>query len=69
VGFFQMPADFFAVGGGSNESFLKHCTRILETDRLGPLTVGLRRSFEGFQLTHWGLADLPGTSACQVIPV
>ncbi len=68
VGFFQMPADLVASGGGSDEAFLKSCTRILETERMGPFTVVLRRSFKGFQLTHWGIADLPGTSACQIIP-
>jgi lipopolysaccharide transport system ATP-binding protein len=68
VGFFQLPAELLASGNITNESFLKSCTRILETERMGPFTVVLKRSFAGFQLTHWGIADLPGTSACQIIP-
>ena len=67
VGFFQLPSESVASEGISHDFFLKNCTRILETERMGPFTVVLRRSFVGFQLTHWGIADLRGNLQCQVI--
>jgi lipopolysaccharide transport system ATP-binding protein len=66
VGFFQIPRDLFRKGRVSDEQFLKQHVRILETERFGPFQVVLRRHFEGFQLTHWGIADMPGESKCWI---
>jgi lipopolysaccharide transport system ATP-binding protein len=67
VGFFQIPCDLFKSGRVSDEQFLKQYVRILETERFGPFHVVLRNRFEGFQLTHWGIADLPGESECWIV--
>ncbi len=67
IGFFQISQALFRSGRISDEQFLKQHVRILETERFGPFQVVLRNRFEGFQLTHWGIADLPGASACRIV--
>lgn len=44
----------------SHEDLHSRVTRICHVTNVGPLTVGLRRQYEGTQLTHHGVADLPG---------
>ncbi len=66
IGFFQIPRDLYETGQVFDEVFIKKYVRILETERFGPFHVVLRNNFEGFQLTHWGIVDLPGESECRI---
>lgn len=68
MGLFQVPLSLYRKGHIYDVDFRRGHVRICQTDEFGPFSVILRRRFEGFQLTHWGVADLPGGILHQIVP-
>ncbi len=69
VGLASMPATLFAVKHRlAIDELYASVTRLCHVPNLGALRIGPRSRFDGVQLLHHGMANLPGSCQINVVP-